>query len=312
MIMLAGCQSPRSSAVSGSIALPPDNNPSYVMFPLPDTGQVYTFNADPSGTTVLTLDTLTPPLIYTAEVHDSQGVVLAALNGSDLERITLTLAPGTGLYEVVLKADNPAAQGMLTLSLARASQVSSPVTTTQAAAKQVADQPVVCSLSTVTAGNVTIYTGPSTTYTPLAALPPDMYLVTDTVTADGWYRVRFNTDQTGWVDGLYIQLTGSCEGLVMPSPAVTVSATTIPQSATSSCQAMNSVGAAVNVRTGPGMDYQVIAGLHPGTVVAVIGRSDNGWYQLSSGGNTGWVAASGIALSGGCDTVTLVWQMAAS
>jgi uncharacterized protein YraI len=58
------------------------------------------------------------------------------------------------------------------------------------------------------------------------------------------------------------------------------------------------------------MVYPVIAGLYPGTVVDVAGHADNEWYQVSSGGRTGWVAASGVALSGVCDGVPLVWQMA--
>ncbi|MCB9453418.1 MAG: SH3 domain-containing protein [Anaerolineaceae bacterium] len=290
--------------------MPPDN-PAYVVFPLPESTQVYTFNADPNTPATLTLSTYAAIFAYTAEIRDSQGAVVATLNGSDLQGATFTIAPDSGLYEVVLTSENPAAQGAVVLSLTHAAQSAA---YTQTAAQQVvvAESPVACSVSSATGENVLVYSGPADSYTAMVTLPPNMSLVTDTVTADGWYRVWFNGDQTGWISGQYIQLSGDCTGLYMPQPQSQPTAVVVNKTVVNTCRAANSVGAGVNVRTGPGMEYAVIAGLYPGTTVNVDGRSDNGWYQVNSGGRTGWVAASGVTLSGACDSVSLVWQVAAS
>lgn len=310
-ILLAGCQgSPVATSTpgSGSIWLPPDN-PAYITFPLLETTQVYTFNADPDGTASLTLEILTASLAYTAEVRDSRGAVVATLKGNDVLRTVFTFAPDDGLYEVILKAENPAAQGMVALAFASSANALAS-SYTQTAAKQVVteESPPVCQVSGVTGQNVNIHSGPAETYPASVALPPGMFLVTDTVTADGWYRVWFNGDQVGWIAGQYIQLTGTCAGLAVQQPQ----AAPVSVPAAAPCQATNNVGAGVNVRIGPGMTYTVIGGLYPGTVVNVVGRADNAWYQVSSGGRIGWVAASGVMLSGICEAVALVWQVAAS
>ncbi|GAB4333074.1 MAG: hypothetical protein Kow00117_17200 [Phototrophicales bacterium] len=54
----------------------------------------------------------------------------------------------------------------------------------------------------------------------------------------------------------------------------------------------------LNVRTGPGTNFNVIGVISPENVYAVQGES-NGWYQIDYGGQTGWVSGRFVRVSGG-------------
>lgn len=56
---------------------------------------------------------------------------------------------------------------------------------------------------------------------------------------------------------------------------------------------------AVNIRSGPGVEHQVIGTLNPNTVMSIIGRNaDASWWQINiTNGATGWVAASVVSAS---------------
>ena len=51
-------------------------------------------------------------------------------------------------------------------------------------------------------------------------------------------------------------------------------------------------GSEVNVRTGPGLEYEVFASLKRNTVVTVTDRSDPAWYLISWSGGLGYVSSS--------------------
>ena len=55
-------------------------------------------------------------------------------------------------------------------------------------------------------------------------------------------------------------------------------------------------GNRVNVRSGPGTGYYVIATLDRNTPVTVTDRSNGSWYAVSVGGQSGFVAASYLSL----------------
>lgn len=57
--------------------------------------------------------------------------------------------------------------------------------------------------------------------------------------------------------------------------------------------------AAVNVRTGPGTDFDVIGSLNEGARIIATGQN-NGWYTGTFNGQQGWVAASVVNISGPC------------
>lgn len=72
------------------------------------------------------------------------------------------------------------------------------------------------------------------------------------------------------------------------------------------CRALVNTG--LNLRSGPGTNYQRITVLGAGTLVPVIGRiGSNQWWQVRSGVNVGWVAAEFTTLYGTlCSTVPIV------
>lgn len=81
---------------------------------------------------------------------------------------------------------------------------------------------------------------------------------------------------------------------------------------------MVSDGSRLNVRTGGGLDYQIIDQLRPGEKVTIIGE-DGGWYEVTIPEKTGYVCGDYLKIeettSGGAsmeidaDTITSLWQM---
>lgn len=56
---------------------------------------------------------------------------------------------------------------------------------------------------------------------------------------------------------------------------------------------------ALNLRTGPGTTYDVVKVMYQGSSVTVLAGSQNGWYQVRSGSDTGWAFGDYLDLSGG-------------
>lgn len=108
--------------------------------------------------------------------------------------------------------------------------------------------------------------------------------------------------------GSPLQLPGTPEapGLPTPSPLPTSSPTpepsatpTFPPTATATPTPYIQVESGlVALRTGPGVEFPLLAQLGPGIPVAVIGRSDNGaWLQICCiSGQTVWVAAAHVTI----------------
>ncbi|MEO8394969.1 MAG: SH3 domain-containing protein, partial [Chloroflexota bacterium] len=64
------------------------------------------------------------------------------------------------------------------------------------------------------------------------------------------------------------------------------------------------VNSPLNLRTGPGINYNIISLLATGTVAPITGRvGDNSWYQIRVGVTTGWVSSAYVTLYGNCQNV---------
>jgi hypothetical protein len=71
------------------------------------------------------------------------------------------------------------------------------------------------------------------------------------------------------------------------------------------CRILTNVG--LNLRTGPGTNYDRITVLSAGTVAPIIGRlGDNSWWQVRSGLTVGWVSAQFTSVYGICSAVPVV------
>lgn len=71
------------------------------------------------------------------------------------------------------------------------------------------------------------------------------------------------------------------------------------------CRALTNTG--LNLRTGPGTNYDRITVLSAGVQVPIVGRlGDNSWWQVRSGLSVGWIAASFTSVYGTCTSVPVV------
>ncbi|TMV50150.1 stage II sporulation protein P [Paenibacillus mesophilus] len=123
------------------------------------------------------------------------------------------------------------------------------------------------------------------------------------VGSDGdWYKVSLSGGGTAFVAGWVVQID-------MPAPAkppekavITKSEPPDPKEPDNKETVVNIVDV-TNLRSGPGLDYDIIGKAKPGNTFPVVG-SDGDWYKVSlSGGGTayvaGWVVKTGIAGSPG-------------
>ena len=90
-------------------------------------------------------------------------------------------------------------------------------------------------------------------------------------TGDGWYKVDYNSVE-GYMSGEYLDVATKAD--------VTIGYGLV-----------QSEGSNLNVRSGPGTDYDKVASLSHGAVVTIVGI-DSGWYKVTtSGGTTGYVSS---------------------
>jgi hypothetical protein len=63
----------------------------------------------------------------------------------------------------------------------------------------------------------------------------------------------------------------------------------------------------MNVRSGPGVDYKVIATVQSGEELPVIGRRDLGdWWKVRIGDQEGWVSSLYVEFSGDLEQIPLL------
>ncbi|MBL8117621.1 MAG: SH3 domain-containing protein [Anaerolineae bacterium] len=71
------------------------------------------------------------------------------------------------------------------------------------------------------------------------------------------------------------------------------------------CRALTNTG--LNLRTGPGTNYDRITLLPGGAVVPIIGRiGDNSWWQVRYGINVGWISAQYTSVYGICTSTPII------
>lgn len=112
--------------------------------------------------------------------------------------------------------------------------------------------------------------------------------------------------QSGDVPVVTTNNTGGGES---PAPAATEEVGSTNPPPTDQCAAIAG-GSGVNVRSGPGTNYDVIGGLSPNANIVVTGQN-NGWYTGTTVFGQGWVAGSVVSLSGPCNNLPFVEAPAA-
>lgn len=111
----------------------------------------------------------------------------------------------------------------------------------------------------------------------LTVMPAGASVVLLGEATEGWYPVQYN-DLSGWAYGQYLSIGGG-------APPVTTSG------ATGSATVVTNL---LNMRSGPGIGYSVIAQLSFGSTVELLGdrqtADDLEWVQIMAKAQRGWVA----------------------
>jgi uncharacterized protein YraI len=86
----------------------------------------------------------------------------------------------------------------------------------------------------------------------------------------------------------------------LPAPVATEEALPAPAAPPANVCSITPASGAVNVRSGPGTNFGILATIQPGQYLVVVGQNA-GWYMVTlPGGIQGWIAGSVSTLNGPC------------
>ncbi len=123
-------------------------------------------------------------------------------------------------------------------------------------------------------GSLNVRKGPGTSYA-VAGKLRNGDKVTVTGSADGWYAISYEGG-TGYVSSAYIIKSDDGAATSTPDAGERTEGYVI--------------ASALNVRSGPGTNYNILGKLYSGELVEILG-STGGWYKISYNGGTGYVSA---------------------
>lgn len=128
---------------------------------------------------------------------------------------------------------------------------------------------------------VNVRSGPGTSYTVLGYLSRgEKVTITGTV-SNGWTQIQLPGNRLGYVSSAYLSASYPSGGCVIVTP--------------SGGDRYKVTTGALNVRSGPGTNYRVIAVLEKGDIVTRIGQSGK-WFKVStSNGADAWVSSKYLA-----------------
>ena len=124
--------------------------------------------------------------------------------------------------------------------------------------------------SATTTSDLNLRAGPSTADTILLVLPPGAAVELLGETSNGFANIRYGTS-SGWAFADY--LTGSTSPAPLPSSGTMATTSDL------------------NLRAGPGLDFDVLAVMPAGASVTPTGGSENGFVALQYAGQQGWASA---------------------
>lgn len=175
---------------------------------------------------------------------------------------------------------------------------------------------------------VNIRSGPDTAYAVLTKAYQGDSLTASLRSSNSWYRVMVD-NKTGWISGEYVEevnstgnntdtsnISNNTAGKSNEAGATTGNEKDISNSDQSdtnnveeiSFKPVNSIlavtGSVVNIRSGPGTSYNVIAKTYLGNKLTASLLSSNNWYVVMTGGVPGWISADYVKLVTVDNTVT--------
>lgn len=159
---------------------------------------------------------------------------------------------------------------------------------------------------------VNVRSGPSTEYIIIGQLISgnEARITGRSDDESNWLRIEFGAHE-GWVAYFTITVVGDASTLPVVQPLADRSDAPgqVRPTATvehSSGDIFISAFRRVNVRSGPGMEYQRIGSLEPGSSADITGRTvDNEWLQVDFDGRQGWIAYFVVTVTGDLDQVAV-------
>jgi uncharacterized protein YraI len=164
--------------------------------------------------------------------------------------------------------------------------------------------PVVVDTAPITAtayGTINVRSGPGAQYEIVGQLEAEEQISVDGRESDegGWLRVMLDDGIVGWVASFAVLLDGDAETLPiineeLPTP-------------TGDSVTMIAYGR-VNIRSGPGMEYNIVGQFDVDDTAQVTGRNntDNDWLYIETDDLQGWVAYFTVTIQGNPDSLPLL------
>lgn len=111
-----------------------------------------------------------------------------------------------------------------------------------------------------------------------------------------WLKVRLSDGQEGWIGAQYVQLSIPIGNLPVMDGTTTPVSTATPAPAANSATVATG---ALNVRSGPGIGYGVVAAAYQGQVVTLLARNNiSSWVKIQlSNGVQGWANVTLLSTS---------------
>ena len=151
-----------------------------------------------------------------------------------------------------------------------------------------------------TVANTYVRSGPAANYPAYGIAPGGVTALVIGKSEDGqWWAVRINPEKVGvgygWVSAQYVQTANTTNVQTIQNPDTHTVITPEPPA---SGAATGTATEYLNVRSGPGTNYPVLAVAPPGSTAEITGMSaDSAWWQVKiptqySSSGAGWVSAS--------------------
>lgn len=137
--------------------------------------------------------------------------------------------------------------------------------------------------------------GAGTSFTVITVMPRGATVTLTGQSANGFYQLSWN-GQTGWASGQYLNL-GSATPVTPPptQPVPTLPPVTQPPASPSGTAVTTD---SLNLRAGPSTIERVITVMPAQSRVALTGRSQNNYLELSYNGQPGWAHRDYLAIDG--------------
>ncbi len=128
--------------------------------------------------------------------------------------------------------------------------------------------------ATVTADSLRLRSEAGTGSDTIDMAPKDAQVTVEEDAGNGWYKVVYG-EQTGYMSGEWLQITLEDGTILEEEPA--------PQAEAPQQQRGLITADVLNVRSGPGTDFEKVASLRRGSLVDIEEELEGGWYKIEAG-----------------------------